>query len=145
MGRPRKNVNAKIIQGTFRPDRELKPDFCPPLEKMPPAPPWLGKAGQELWDKLGKQLVSSGVITNIDLTAFLMLAETADSVEAIKALMTNNGKETLAKGVKDDPALFRAYKYHLDFKKKLLTEFGVTPASHNRVQPSPSRQEDEDT
>ena len=148
MGRPKKNHDLKIIQGTFRPGREQEPpDFFPLLEKMPPAPDWLGEIGRELWETLGGQLVSSGIITGPDLGAFILLCESRERSQMFRDALTNNGKTSLAAAVadKENAPLYRAFKFEQEFSKKMMQEFGVTPRARNTVSPKATSNTDLET
>lgn len=141
MSRPRKNTDVKVIQGTFRQDRELEPDFYQSLDFMPDPPPELGKAGRELWVNIGAQLTAKGVLASVDLPAFQLLCDTEDFISMFKSALTCDGKKEFTQGVRDDPLLFRSYRFWLDSQRKMMLEFGLTPASRNRVSPNKKKEE----
>jgi phage terminase small subunit len=65
-GRPRKPDNVKILQGTYRIDRDGEP--CPPVEMpgRPTKPDDLTGEASAFWDKWVPQLCDLGVAREID-------------------------------------------------------------------------------
>ena len=146
-GRPKKDRNLKIIQGTFRNNRE-KPasNVFHTLEAMPKPPGGLGNAGAEVWKSLGAELVESGVLCSPDLPAFLLLCESRDRASTFYNELTKSGKIPLGKATKDkeNAPLVRSLKFEADFLRKIYQEFGLTPRSRNTVS-SHKKEDDPDT
>ncbi len=66
-GRPRKPKIIKLHQGTFRPDREVGEEPEPTMSSgVRNAPSHIGKYGKRLWDELAEELVSSGIMSEVD-------------------------------------------------------------------------------
>ena len=87
-GPPKKPTQLKILQGTFRKDRE--PENEPEPEKIeeeinPPSHlSWMAK---KKWKELVPELIELGLLTNIDLGALEICREAyAMAIEAKKAI-----------------------------------------------------------
>ena len=145
MARPKLSKEKKALKGTLRPCREKEsPEIFPLLQKMPPAPTELKKSGRALWQKLGNQLIEAGTLTNVDLHAFTALCVSVDDAELLKNELCNG--KTLSKGIKENPGLYRAYKFSCEYSRKLFQEFGLTPKSRNNISTAPPKKElDPDT
>lgn len=75
-GRPRKPKIVKLQQGTYRKDQEVgqEPEPTTATESRTP-PPHIGKYGKKLWKELTEELVSSGIISEIDWQALEICCE----------------------------------------------------------------------
>ena len=139
MGKPRLSSEIKEARGTLRPCRERakKAEF-EQLKKIPASPSTFGKAGKELWNNYGNQLAVSGVMTNVDIPAFILLCESRDRAENLKNKLTNNGKLSFAESIAipENTPIFRAFKFEQEFSKKLIEQFGLTPRARNTIAPS---------
>ena len=145
MGRPKKNTELKILRGTFRKHREAPaPEIFEPMQKLPPPPAGMGKAGRDLWKTLGGELFAAGVLTGPDMPAFTMLCESTDRADRLHGALTNNGKRTLAAGIEENPAWYRALKFEKEFCSKLFESFGASPRSRTSVSAKKTTKEDPD-
>ena len=75
-GRPRKPKVIKLTQGTYRPDREVAHEPEPTVSPLVrPAPAHVGPFGKKLWEGLAEELVTSGVMTEVDWQALEICCE----------------------------------------------------------------------
>jgi P27 family predicted phage terminase small subunit len=66
-GRPRKPKVVKIAQGTFRQDQEVGQEPEPEVSSsVRSCPSHVGSYGKKLWKELADELVSSGIMTEVD-------------------------------------------------------------------------------
>ena len=164
-GRPRKPRQAKILQGTFRNDRNPgREPAPPPVVALPKPPPGLNRWARRLWKDLVGELVDQQLLSTVDLAALQLTCETyGDFEEAKQAIYRpadpRTGKRTrrsleqylsgidpwmdirklsplnlmgLRRNSQTAPELAqknRAYSLY----KSYLTEFGLSPASRNRI------------
>lgn len=115
-GRKPTAPNLKVLAGTTRPDREVKdaPEFDL-IEDFPDPPQHLNRDGAEMWDSLGRQLVSAKVLQVVDLYSLEQLCFAWQCFrKKAKADMEATAAETTA-------------------LKALFSEFGMTPASRRKV------------
>lgn len=130
----KKPTPLKILQGTFRKDRDgPEPEFT--IAAEPPAPPaFLSRDGKAHWRELSPELHRLGLLTVVDVNALAMLCATWARIRRIERALDAEGQVIV--GVKGKPVrhplgpeLHQQQAHYL----KLLTEFGLTPASRGRV------------
>lgn len=108
--------NLKILSGTLRADR-LSPDMpeFDLVDEFPSPPIHLNIDGAEMWNSLGRQLVAARVLQTVDLYCLEQLCVTWQMFrKKAKAEMELTSAEAMA-------------------MKALFSEFGMTPASRNKV------------
>lgn len=142
---------AKIIRGTFRKDRN--PQREPEPEKIqiaPKAPKYLAKYGRELWKRLAEETVRCGILSIIDIASLdLLCSAYQDFREAYSAIhgtgkrMKGLGQYLAGRNSQTMPE-YNALKSSYATYKALAVEFGLTPASRNRIELEPLKKPDED-
>ncbi len=108
--------NLKVLSGTARPDRQAPdmPEFDL-VNEFPSPPQHLNFDGVEMWNNLGKQLVSARVLQVVDLYCLEQLCFNWQMFrKKAKAEMELTSAETMA-------------------LKAMFSEFGMTPASRSKV------------
>lgn len=150
-GHNRKPRSQKIIEGTFRPDRNPKsePDVTP-LSDIPKPPSGLNRWARKAWKRLAPELVDSGVLTQVDLLAFeacciqfgiakeleyrmthwpVIDPETGETVRIRKQSIADYLRGRNSQTMPEYTAMRQAYAQF----KTLAEQFGITPASRNRI------------
>jgi len=144
-GHNRKPRQQKIIEGTFRKDRN--PSHEPEPEKYteaPKPPSHLGKFGKKLWKRLAPELIEEGLLTVLDNQALELLCETYDQYrqahEAVYYVRDAEGKrkrrslgEYLIGRNSQTMPEYQAMNRNLAEIIRLLREFGMTPVARNRI------------
>lgn len=144
-GHNRKPKQLKIIQGTFRADRnpEHEPEI-PPLSEYPKAPSYLNRWAKRKWKELVPQLVDTGILTGVDLGALelccLQYGIVLELHDAITHYVNEDGKRTKrsiaqyleGRTIQSQPE-YSAMKEAARMYKALAEQFGITPASRSRV------------
>lgn len=106
-----------------------------PALRLPPPPTWLSKTAKSEYRRVGKLLLGLGVMTEIDrvalaayavayarwVTAEEQVAKLGEIVKSPNGHPIQNPHRSLANRAMDD-------------MRRLLLEFGMTPASRTRVQ-----------
>ncbi len=101
----RKSKKEKILAGTFRKDRNhANEPNIPPTKNSKKPPVFLNKFGKKFWKETVEELVDSGILTEVDWTAFSLCCESFGMfMEAREALYRpvdpdtgKKGKRTLA-------------------------------------------------
>jgi P27 family predicted phage terminase small subunit len=132
----------KKRQGTFRKHRAKPGEEVPVVPGMPPMPSELTKVAQKEWHRVAPVLFAHGIITENDgagLAAYCqsyarwLQAEKDIKQRGILVEMTvhdSHGKATRV--VKKNPSVGIANS-EMKLMKSFAAEYGLTPASRNRV------------
>lgn len=145
-GRPRKPRQTKIIQGNFRKDRNPGNEPAPPVLLAIPKPPaGMNRWARRLWKDLVEELKEQQLVTSIDLAtlelccdAYGMYREAKDAIYRPRRPKTGKRyRRTLAeylagRNSQTTPEM-TAMKSGWQLYKGYLTEFGLSPASRNRI------------
>jgi len=138
---PRK---LKMIKGTHRPCRDNKNEPEYPVEVSKP-PDFLNKLGLKEWNELTKIFEKQGIISQIDkacLASYCQLfgrwAEAETELNKSTLLI-----KTTSGNIIQNPLLGIA-NTALKLMNKCLTEFGMTPASRNKVSAKKTKKKKDD-
>ena len=146
MARPRKPRQLKVLHGTFRGDRNHGNEpTAPKVAQIPSPPADLNEWGRAKWRELAPTLQASGLLTTLDLTSFEVLCrEYGVYREAYQSIYffarRGAGKprpRTLrqylrGRNSQTTPEL-AAYRDARNAYRVLMAEFGLGPASRNRI------------
>ncbi len=132
MGRRAKPTAIKILEGNpgKRPlgKGEIKPD-----SGLPDMPNNLSKVARQEWKRLAPELDKLGLITRIDMTAFVCYCESYSTFVAARNAIKIDGMTVKVNGLlKKNPAV-SIMNDASRLMRQYLTEFGLTPASRPRV------------
>lgn len=145
-GQNRKPRNAKIIQGTFRKDRNPGREAMPSLMLQVPKPPaGMNRWARRLWKQLAEELVEQDLLTTVDLStmelccsAYGMYQEAKDAISHPRDPKTGKrSRRSLAEYLRERnsqtmPEMI-AMKSGWQLYKTYMAEFGLSPASRNRI------------
>jgi len=164
-GQNRKPRRTKIIQGTFRKDRNPGREPAPPVVSAVPKPPrGMNRWARRLWKNMAQDLVEQQLLTSIDVAALQLTCEAYGDYEEAKQTIfrpadPRTGKRVhrsleqylsgidpwmdisildtvtiigLRRNSQTAPELTQRNKAWAIFKS-YLTEFGLSPASRNRI------------
>jgi len=144
-GRPRKPAQTKIIQGTFQKSRNPKDEaHFSSLDKLPAAPKTLNKHAKRLWD-YGAELVYAGVITKPDVIAFEMCCEVYGRYKIYQEYIDKNPIKNVEGAQGGRSAQAQQMNADLSACEKMMSQFGLTPASRNRFGVTRKKDVDPDT
>jgi len=152
VAKARKPRGLKVIQGTFRKDRN--PGNEPDPEKVleaPKPPSSLNRWGKSMWKALAAKLVETKVLTEVDLyaleaccTQYGLYRELHDAIYHVEEAVEVDGKtvvrrrrRTLAEYLNGRNS--QTMPEYIQMKgafaqlRQYLTEFGLTPAARNRI------------
>ena len=147
-GRPLKPTALKRLGGTLQPSRTNAHE--PTSAVLLPTPPaWLSRRAKQYWGEIGAVLLSMKLCTAADGPALMLLTETlAEWGEARQAVNTRGltyNTTTVSGGTMRRPnpevtiaadAMKRALR--------MLTEFGLSPASRGKVSAIGEEEEEND-
>lgn len=134
-GRPRKTEALKKLTGTQRADRVLEGVFEPPeMFKLPPPPKILREAGRSEWKRVGKILVESGVLTEVDLSSFERYCVMIDIYKDME--------EDFLDAASMPPADYYKIATHLKMIQVFESQYGLNPSARSKLNiPSPVKKE----
>lgn len=145
-GRPRKPTAIKQAEGNpgKRPlnTREPKPSRVLGLK----CPKWMGEHGKAEWKRITPELARLGLLTLIDQAALELYCCNYDNAVTNYLRMlgkkgdrkTEDGKDldifTADTGYQQPTAAFAMFKQSCEQARKLLVEFGLSPAARTRLE-----------
>jgi len=135
-GRPARPKAAKVLEGTFRPDREAPGAFDPP-HGVPDCPEWLPALAREEWERLVADPEIRLVLARVDQNALAAWADAVATWRVASAVIEAEGTTYEVEGkagtyMKLRPEVALRDKARMD-AVNLGREFGLTPASRSKV------------
>jgi P27 family predicted phage terminase small subunit len=130
-----KSRDRKLLEGTFRKDRDSGPSIDPTrLVKVPKTPSWLSVAGKKEWRRITQELVELEVLTTLDLVALEgYCAAYARAIAAEEALHAAGSLTVLTlQGIIPRPEINIAKAAWAE-ARTFASRFGFTPADRPRV------------
>lgn len=117
MPNPRKPRALKVVAGTIKPSRDVKPDVeIPPVAEVPEAPDWLPNAHAiKEWNRLAPILVANKLLTDVGLGP-------------LGNLCALHGKMVQLWAAGEAPVASMVAQY-----RNLINDFGMTPVSQGKV------------
>ena len=139
-GPPPKPTVLKVLEGNPGKQRLNKSEPMPPaMDAVPKPPSRLLKEAKAEWKRLAPTLVSLGLLTEADLTAFAELCQnyayyliTDKKILDIGDQGVTAMQKTPSGYVQQHPLLSLRRQYYEQWRKGLL-DFGLTPASRVRL------------
>ena len=136
-GRPRKPTALKLLDGTFRKDRETPIENQPtpsPVGKVQP-PSVLGKVGLKFWHDHFELLKGLGLLTDPDVYLFGQLCLAVESLASIDEDIKKHGLTYINKDgeIKRNPITIQRRDIAAEVHK-LTARFGMTPADRSGMQ-----------
>jgi P27 family predicted phage terminase small subunit len=146
----------KVVRGTFRKDRNPKNELeGEPVREVPKPPTGLNRWGRKLWKRIAQQLVDNGVLTELDLPALEQLCQQYGRAQELYDAMTHEIDETgkrrkrslaeylVGRNSQTMPE-YQVMRQAENLLKAYLEQFGLTPASRNRIDLSHAQEEKQD-
>lgn len=147
MPRPKTPTKTKEKQGTLRKNRVNNREPSVKVE-IPPCPKILGKEGKKEWKRITKELKMMQIIAKIDASALTIYCKAYENwldceqkiIEESKPIEIEGSIEerdariaTSSKGVNYISTLVNLSSMYAKQMTKIMTEFGMTPASRAKV------------
>lgn len=147
MARPRKPNNMKLVEGTYREDRANLKEPQPKVETVK-VPSWLSPKAKTIFMSLREKLMDSRVLTSLDANALELLADAYYEYREARRQVKKEGhiyKSTTKNGdqlIRTHPSVYIA---DAAWKRvqKMMSEFGLTPASRSKVSAEIDQEVDE--
>ena len=135
-GRPRKPIDLKKIEGTFRADRNLEQPMLVELSVGVPQPPaHLNKLGYEYWDITCKELLNNNLLAGADLG---LVAGYCNELGLYKAACEMTEKEGVVIGNRFGDQCVNPWYSVRSAALKQATQmgqlFGITPSARAKIE-----------
>jgi P27 family predicted phage terminase small subunit len=112
---------------------------------LPGPPAQLSAEAKREWWRLGKQLATLGLLTNIDRAALALYCQAwARWLEAEKALKTYGVMVKSPNGFPMQSPYLAVANKAMEQIRAMLTEFGMSPSSRTRVHAAPQADEEDE-
>ncbi len=150
-GRKPKPTNLHLLHGTYNPTRhgrdregEIQPE---PINKDIEAPPTLSQSAKEHWHTIMASLSEANILANMDVDALALYCENWAQWAEANAHIEKYGM--VIKSPKDNKTPVVSPYLSISLKtgdqlRRLLTEFGMTPASRVGLKGKNTEQEPEE-
>ena len=126
----------KLLQGTFRPDRDAGMPDPAPITATPKPPANLTTIAKREWRRVCGQLIELGVLTELDLAALEGYCSAyGRAVEADRGLKKHGLTMLSPQGYIARPEVAISRTAWAE-ARRFAQEFGITPASRTRVAPA---------
>lgn len=135
-GPPRKPIEQKVLEGTFRKDRA--PDNIPNTNYgIPEAPSYLSDDEKKIWNLLAPVINNMGVLADSDQLALAALCDaTATWKKCITFFKTNEVYYESNSALRVHP-MFRIKENSWKTMLQLLDRFGLNPAYRSKIEANP--------
>jgi len=135
-GRPPKPTYLKILEGNPG-KRPLNANEPKPAarQRIPTPPKSLGDIGKKEWRRLAKDLVSKGVMTDWDLSAFHAYCYAYERFREAEAKLAQYGDIiTTPNGMLQQSPYIGMANRALDQMNRFLGKFGLSPSDRTKIQ-----------
>jgi P27 family predicted phage terminase small subunit len=147
MGRRPTPAGVLKARGTYRADRHGGGIPCPAADQVGDPPAWLSEGAQDFWREMAPQLKALGLLDNLSVGPFTLMAVTWDGWVQTTLRLRETG-ETYTKGEgegaleKRHPLVAICASYR-DAFLKIAGEFGMSPAARMKLRGLPPPEEPE--
>lgn len=141
-GRPRKPRNLKLIEGTYREDRE--PDHPPtPQAEAPTCPTWLGREAKRIWRRLAPELAEVGLLAKVDRATFAAFCQAYHRWWTLEKKRSDTEEFfTTDSGYSQRHPVHKAADEAMERMVELGARFGMTPADRSGIDLPPMDADD---
>lgn len=133
MGRKAKPSKLKVLQGTYRADRNNpgEPEINP---EIPPMPGHLSDEAMAEWDRMAAPLFDLGLLTSVDMASFAAYCQSYGRwVQAETELKQAGLVSTTTNGNCIQNPLVGIANQAMEHMRKHLANFGMSPADRAKV------------
>lgn len=133
MAGKKKPPELKVVDGTFRPDRDFGDTPEPPRAENRPPPLFLDDDATAEWERIAPELEDIGILAEIDETALAAYCVAVSRWKRAEKDIEENGITVDSQtGTKKNPSCTVANEA-LAQMRAFGSEFGLTPASRSRI------------
>ena len=131
----------KIFKGTEKKCRANKNEPKPKADNIV-LPKNISRRARKHWEKIEPELLSSGILTNIDQDALFLYCESYAQWDEANENIIRYGLTTgSATGKTSESPYLKIANKAFDNLRKMMIEFGMTPSSRARIKATPQKKE----
>jgi P27 family predicted phage terminase small subunit len=140
MARPKKPAQLKVVEGSFRKDRDSH-GVAVELG-LPDCPVWLPKNAKKYWRKIGPELEKVGLIAKVDQAMFAAHCDSVGKYEEVTRMLAelDDMLDETPQGFMVQSAMFTIRNKLWDQVKSSSQEFGLSPSSRSKVKATEQQQ-----
>lgn len=132
-GRPPKPTMAKILAGTYRPDRAVVDEPMPAPSALDP-PPELRAAERRVWSEIAPKLIRHGLLTELDRGALgRFCAAKVEYETARRKIRSSGGAVLVVNGARQRNPWIRIRDDAAKTLAEIGREFGMSPAARPKL------------
>jgi P27 family predicted phage terminase small subunit len=132
-GRKPKPTALKVLEGNPG-NRKLNKNEPKPNALVSPCPDWLEDEAKAEWERTGKVLAQTGVLTEVDTTAFAGYCQAYARWKEAEEYLTENGSIVRTpNGYLQQVPQVSIAQTNLKIVLKFCEQFGLTPSSRSRI------------
>ena len=125
-------TRLKLLKGTLEPGR-LNLNEPQPEIKLPKPPEELGPKGRQEWRRVGRQLLTLGIVSELDRPALALYCKAWERWSEAEAQLKEFGIMLIRNEFPVQSPYLKIATEAMVQMRALLIEFGMTPASRSRV------------
>ncbi|GAF74388.1 unnamed protein product, partial [marine sediment metagenome] len=135
VARPKKPIEKKKLEGTFRKDREAKEPMVPTkFEGIPKPPKQLIKEGMDLWNAAVKELQNLKMLYDVDLPMLVSYCNEMGTYFKMQDIINKKGETYMdGKNPKTRPEVYIG-RNSLKIAITIASKFGFTPSDRTKIE-----------
>ena len=137
-------TRLKIIKGTDQPCR-IRKNEPKPADDAVDMPEGLSPVAQKQWSVICQQLQDAKIITNVDSMALALYCEAYATWSNANKMVQKHG--AIVKGAAGQPVqspYFKVANISFDQMRRMMVEFGITPAARSRISTTGPTEDDDE-
>lgn len=133
-GRPRKPKAQKILEGTYRADRDSNAIPAPIADSVPDAPMILSAEGKRYFRLISRFLSEMNLLSNIDILVIQQLAQAMEINDRAYAEINESGyKQISNSGFETITAAYSVWEKTSKTIRELSNLLGLNPSARERI------------
>jgi P27 family predicted phage terminase small subunit len=143
-GRNPKPKDQKMLEGTYRKDRDNDGLVAPKLSEVPEAPEHLSDLGKHYFNNVCLTLEELGILTGADIYLVVLLASNlAINQEAIIEIQGKKSVRVAKNGFESTGGWFSVFDKTSKKIMELSNLFGLSPSARERIRMQPKKEPDD--
>lgn len=143
-GRPKKPKAQKIIDGTYRKDRDVDIIKAKTVNTLLEAPEYLTETAKTYFNNICTALIDMNNLSNADIAVIVHLAETIElHAESYRLVSAGQWEQQTQSGYSQITAAFTVWEKTGKRLIELSSLLGLSPAARERIKIKPKEEEND--